>query len=78
MKLTDKEKEYLRAVVKPFKDHIIGITKSTDCPDDKEFIWIESRLEDSDIMLPVFDKGTMYKNMIPDMCYSMEELELWD
>lgn len=78
MKITNKEKEYLKAVISPFKDHIRCITKSTDCPDDKEFIWIESDLEDSDIMLPVFDKGTRYKGMISDMCYSMEELELWD
>ena len=73
--LDKEEKEYLSAVIKPFK--IKCITKSETTSDLFEFITIcLDNEEDELITLPYFKKGTMYKNMETDKNYTIEELEL--
>ena len=73
--LDKKEKEYLSAVIKPFK--IRCITKSETISDLSEFITIcLDNDEDEHITLPYFKKGTMYKGMKPDKNYTLKELGL--
>lgn len=70
--LTDKEKAYLSAVIKPFREKV-GYVKKIDCGK-REFLKIY--LEDDNIPFPFFTKGTMYKGMEADKEYTLEELGL--
>ena len=72
--LDDKEKEYLGAVIKPFKKDIAYIKKAENICDDNE--WICISLKETYIPLPSFKKGTMYKNMEVYKEYTLEELRL--
>lgn len=71
--LDDVEKEYLSAVIKPFKGKVKYIRKY-DCPIG-EFIEIGIS-NDAAITFPNFKKGTMYKGMELNREYSLEELGL--
>lgn len=73
--LNKAEKEYLRAVIQPFKEDIISIKLRKASSFGKVFIYIELKNCDS-IILPSFKKKSMYKNMILNKEYSLEELEL--
>ena len=71
--LDDKEREYLRGVIKPFRNKVKYIEKYSG--EDKEFI--EIMLEDYDrLLLPNFKNGTMYKGMKSSEKYSLKELGL--
>ena len=70
--LDEVEKEYLRAVIKPFRKSITYIIKETFS--DKEYI--ELGLDYDVIDLPYFKKGKMYKGMKEDKEYTLEELGL--
>lgn len=70
--LDDKEKEYLRGVIKPFRNEIISIVKKNAM--DKEYIKI--LIEYDDMIFPLFEKGTMYEGMKVDKEYSLRELGL--
>jgi acylphosphatase len=71
-RLTDKEREYLKEVIKPF--NVTSIRKY-DWEDDEEYI--EIIVEDKwAIDLPPFIKGTRYKGMELNEYYSIEELDL--
>ena len=73
--LTDKEKAYLSAVIAPFKDKVKSIAKLSDNFPPKEYIRI--LIEGAaPAILPRFDKGAMYKGMIIDEEYTLEELGL--
>ena len=78
------EKEYLRNVIKPFRNNIQYIIKQTG-PNhfNTEYItifinttpnidWVGQEY----IVFPMFKKGTMYKNMEVDRKYTLEELGL--
>lgn len=71
--LTDDEKLYLKAIILPFRDRVSGITKEECCG--SEFITIEIK-NDSDIVMPDFEKDKYYKNMELDKTYTLEELGL--
>ena len=79
--LDKEEKEYLSAVIKPFRNRIIYIMKTYE-DDQSEFLEIRSKHYDANkigdelIMLPSFKKGTMYKCMRTDKEYTLEELGL--
>ena len=79
--LDEKEKEYLSAVIKPFRNRIIYIMKTYE-DDQSEFLEIRSKYYDANkigdelIMLPSFKKGTMYKCMRTDKKYTLKELGL--
>ena len=71
--LDDVEKDYLSAVIKPFRKRIkyIEIRKI----ESKPFVHIE--LSDGDCMsFPNFEANTMYKGMEPKKHYSLDELGL--
>lgn len=71
--LDAKEKEYLSAVIRPFKGRVDYIKKFDITG--KEFICIYLK-NDEDIDFPYFKKGTMYKGMKPDKRYTLKELGL--
>ncbi len=76
--LDETEKEYLKAVIKPFKKRLKGISKieSPIFPAEREFLQIQ--LNNDEIILPYFEKGTMYKGMKTNVSYTLKELELDD
>lgn len=71
--LDETEKEYLKAVIRPFKNRVLGITKE-ECKN-KQYIAIDIK-NDSRIDLPVFEKDTMYRGMKVGYTYRLKELEL--
>lgn len=81
--LDRKEKEYLRNVIKPFKDRVKSIAKQNDT-DSYEYISIgvsylinkRNGCDTDYIWLPSFESGTMYKNMEVEKKYTLEELGL--
>ena len=76
--LTEKEKEYLSAVIKPFKDKVDYIAKQQGFKDSEklsvEFIIIY--VDDEKLILPSYDKGTLYKDMKLMEKYTVEDLGL--
>jgi hypothetical protein len=73
--LTDKEKAYLSAVIKPFRKDIKYVVKFKRYSDEKEYIYMTIKRDDY-CTLPVFEKGKMYKGMELDKRYTLEELGL--
>lgn len=74
--LTEKEKAYLSAVIKPFRKRIEYIEKTDNYyVDGKQFLSI-GLVTDDHCYLPFFKKGTMYKGMEANECYTLEELGL--
>lgn len=76
--LDEVEKEYLKAVINPFRKRVENITKFS-CiggyHTEKEYIYIKV-YGDTPITLPYFKKNTMYKGMEPHKDYTLEELGL--
>lgn len=72
--LSDKEKEYLSAVIKPFRDKVKYIKKYTD-DGDYEYIVI-AFVNYERLVFPSFKKSTMYANMERCKKYTLEELGL--
>lgn len=71
--LTEKEKAYLSAVVKPFKGKVKTVEKIS-FGGEEEYLKILLKM---DLMsLPFFAKGTMYKGMEANKRYTLEELGL--
>lgn len=71
------EKEYLDAVIKPFRDKVDCITKYSDIYThvNEEYIVINTNCGD-DITFPNFKKGMMYAGMEVGKEYTLEELGL--
>ena len=74
--LDDVEKDYLSAVIKPFRKDIEYIEKFKSNYVGKEYIYIVMKKDDDYCKLPRFFKGTMYKGMEVDKKYTLEELGL--
>ena len=73
--LDDVEREYLSAVIKPFRNEVENIEKmEVDDETDRICIGIYGSTL-NDIFLPPFDKGTMYRGMEYNV-YTLEELDL--
>ena len=77
--LNDAEKDYLSAVIKPFRDRIIYIKKLEDGMD--EYIGINlkyyaSETDSEGFALPSFKRGTRYSKMETDKKYTLDELGL--
>ena len=75
--LDEEEKKYLSGVIRPFRDRIEFIRKS--CIFEQEYINVvyNSKFkDDTNFCLPLFEKGTMYKNMTLNKEYTLEELGL--
>lgn len=77
--LNEKEKEYLSAVIKPFRDRVVYIIK-VEAGECNWLISIKIKRYDEDsneyIDLPYFRENTMYKNMLINREYTLEELGL--
>lgn len=74
--LDKQEKEYLSAVIKPFRNRVSGIKKVHCEADSEEHIVIYYGKGFCYITLPDFDKGTMYKGMEDNKEYTLKELGL--
>ena len=72
--LDDEEKEYLRKVIKPFKNRISDIVKRK-YNSEGNYIVIHLNNGES-IYFPCFKKGTMYEGMKVDKEYTLKELGL--
>ena len=72
--LTDKEKAYLSAVIKPFREEVERVYKICLKMDKREYL--EISLKNGVISLPFFTKGTMYTGMECEKDYTLEELGL--
>lgn len=73
--LTRKEKNYLKAVIDPFRNKISYICKFSSDIDNKDYISIVPN-NDVPINFPYFQKGIKYKNMEANRKYTLEELDL--
>ena len=72
--LDEKEKEYLSAVIKPFRKKVKYIEKRFWTPN-LEYLGI--RLKNNEFFaFPNFKKGKMYKGMEHDKYYTLEDLGL--
>ena len=77
--LDKKEKEYLEAVLKPFKDRVIYVKKGKTWDDEFIIIAINS-FDDKgfeNIDFPAFKKGTMYKGLELNREYKLKDLGLF-
>ena len=75
--LDNTEKNYLRSVIRPFRDRVKYIRKITFSDGDAKIsIKIKENIHTWYIELPPFKKDVMYKNMEPNKEYSLEELGL--
>lgn len=72
--LDNTEKRYLRGVIGPFRNEVKSIRKKIQTGEIYEFILIE--LSFDILVLPRFEKGTMYKGMVTNKEYTCEELGL--
>lgn len=72
--LEEKEKEYLAAVIKPFRDRVKYITKYI-YPAKEEYLLIVM-YNGERMSFPTFKKETMYKGMKVYEEYTLEELGL--
>lgn len=72
--LDDVEKEYLSAVIKPFRSRVKCIAKVESLSGSVQFICIE--LYGDYMIFPSFKKNTMYKGMELRRRYTLEELGL--
>lgn len=70
--LTDYEKVYLSAVIKPFRRKVKIVRKRGDSVGE----YLLFLLDRQSFSLPYFDKGTMYKGMDTQRDYTLEELGL--
>ena len=78
--LDEEEKEYLRAVIKPFRNRVISISKYFYVFDNAYAIdiYIKSSVgifETEIIRLPLF-KNNMYTGMAKNKAYTLEDLDL--
>lgn len=69
--LTDKEKAYLSAVIKPFRKKVESIKKVNFGEE-----YLKICLESENISFPYFREGTMYRGMEADKEYTLKELGL--
>ena len=71
--LDEKEKEYLSAVIKPFKKNVNCIIKQGN--ERAEYLEIDVK-KNMSTFLPNFEAGSMYKGMELDKQYTLKELGL--
>lgn len=72
--LKTEEETYLTNLIKPFRDDVVNITKNAN---DKGYEWVRILIKDNEpLLLPGFEKGTMYKGLELNKNYTPEELGL--
>ncbi len=73
--LNDTEREYLSAVIRPFREEVDTISKFSNWRDEAQYIYISMKTS-TYCTLPFFPKNTMYKSMEVGRHYSLKELGL--
>ena len=73
--LTDKEKAYLSAVIKPFREEVESI-KKIDIEEDEQQLQLQIPNALVIMDFPLFKKGAMYRGMEEGREYTLEELGL--
>lgn len=73
--LDEAEREYLKAVIKPFRNKVKYIQKVKVFMNNEAYIEIVTKDNDT-ACLTCFDQDKMYKGMKPDVTYTLEELGL--
>lgn len=79
--LNDVERRYLENVLKPFKDRVVYVKKTTQFGYESICYRVNLPIKkygNELCELPSFDKGIMYKGMEYDKKYSIEELGLFE
>ena len=72
--LEEKEKNYLCNLIKPFKQDVKSIIKKEN---NKGYEWLCIIIKDNEpLLLPGFEKGTLYKGLEVDKTYTPEDLGL--
>lgn len=74
--LTDEEREYLSAVIKPFRNDVSNIEKKGCNTEYLTILLNENSTSEDTVLLQRFKKGTMYKGMEAEKEYTLEELGL--
>ena len=74
--LDKKEKEYLSTVLRPFRNEIECIYKCATYRGKKEYIAISFKKITRDMFFPEYPTGTMYKGVILNKEYSLDDLGL--
>ena len=75
--LDDAEREYLKAVFKPFASRIKYVAKQRciEMWEGMEYIKVLMEEPDGDsTCFPIYKAGTMYKGMKPNVIYTLDEL----
>lgn len=72
--LDEEERKYLSAVIKPFKNNVLYISKNCNF-NEENYLAIRIK-NDYTIYLPGFKKGTMYNGMELHKKYTLKELGL--
>ena len=77
--LDDEEKEYLKAVIRPWKHLTVTIKKTSNYYGERIVIRYRNKNTPYDeiISLPIFERDTMYKGMELNEEYNLRELGLW-
>ena len=80
--LNKQEKKYLKAVIKPFRDRVISISKCFYVLDNAYLIEIYMKsvegIFNTEYLRSPFFKNEMYKGMETNKKYTLEELDLWN
>ena len=71
--LDESERQYLSAVIRPFRDQVRSITKNQKMNGKEEYIVIDISFQ---MFFPDFKSNTMYKGMDLGKEYTLEELGL--
>ena len=71
--LDESERQYLSAVIRPFRDQVRSITKNPNLNGKEEYIVIDIGFQ---MFFPDFESNTMYKGMDLGKEYTLEELGL--
>lgn len=75
--LDQAEKEYLSAIIKPFRDRVKDIVKhGYDCYEYIEIRFYSENIPMGNINLPYYEKSSMYKGMELNKKYTLEDLGL--
>lgn len=79
--LTGEEKDWIKSVIAPFRNHVTEICKTgyrRAGVEDVEFIYIDysTGTEEGSVIFPNFKKGEKFKEMEIDRGYTPEELDL--
>ena len=73
--LDEAEKKYLSAVIKPFRNQVINISKQTDMSGLYAFVRMRIK-EDNPLVFPYFNINSMYQGMEVNKEYTLEDLGL--